>query len=370
LFRVISIGFIALMIVLLSSCSSFQPEGIEQAVERQTQISLKDDPTGHFFGDLPIIPIELNGEQFNSVGDWFDNTSVLYIVNGNSGSKIYRYHLYTGVKELFFETTHQIITLEANQNRSYFVVHTSRSSHEANLIILDHQGNEVVNWAVESVELQYVWNPFDENQMFITSFQDDWSFQNYVVDMKRKQVDKALVNQPFIQWTDSSKVAYLEWGNEFSLNAPLYQYNIVENTKEEVVENILAFHTYKELLLTISSAETNSLYQFFDPRNLQLKQSFQLPMINTFSDRWWIPHYDFDPESDSFFYFQPIMVENEVASLQLIKYSVGTSEETVVLNETSDRPINLSPDGTLCLIGFQFEELIDLKKNEIKPLLK
>jgi hypothetical protein len=366
----ISIGFIALLVVLLASCSSFQPDGIENAMEREVQVSLKDIPSGHFFGDLPIIPIELNGEQFNTVGDWFDNTSVLYIVNGNNGSKIYRYHLYTGVRELFFETTHQIITLEANQNRSYFVVHTSISGYEANLIILDHQGNEVVNWAVESVELQYVWNPFDENQLFITSFQDDWSFQNYVVDMKQKQVEKAEVNQPFIQWIDSSKVAYLQWENELSLNAPLYQYNIVEKTEEKVLENTLAFHTYKELLITISSVETNSLYQFFDTKNLQLKQSFQLPMINTFSDRWWIPHYDYNTASDSFFYFQPIMVENELASLQLIKYSVKTGEETVVLNETSDRPINLSPDGTLCLIGFQLEELIDMKKNEIKPLIK
>jgi hypothetical protein len=354
--------------LIISGCSSFKAEGIQLASEKETDITLKEVPSKPFFNDSKIIPIDLDGGQFNSVGDWYDNTSVLFTVNEGSGSKIYKYHIYEGDTELFYKTPEQVISLEGNQNQHYFVVHTAVSAHEAKLIVLDKEGKEVLNWIVESVELQYVWNPFDENQLFITSFLEDWSFKNFVMNADTKRVVENGFPQPFIQWMDTSELAYLKW-DDTSLDAPLYTSNLETKEEKKVLDNVLAFHSYKDLLLAISSAEESSLYQFYEPKTMKKIQEFQIPTITTFSDRWWIPNYEYNTATNKFYYFKPVVTGEEIEALSLVSFSMKTGEEEVVLSQSEDLPLKISPDGKRVLFGFQFMKLIDLLEKETYTLI-
>jgi hypothetical protein len=362
------LGMFILLCLVLSGCNSFQAEGIQMATEKESEIELKEVPSKPFFNDTQVIPIELSGGQFNSVGDWYDNTSVLFTVNEGSGSKIYRYHLYEGDTELFYETPEQVITLEGNQNQHYFVIHTAVSSHEAKLIVLDKKGKEVLEWKVESVELQYVWNPFDGNQLFITSFLEDWSFKNYVMNADTKRIEATGFPQAFIQWMDTSELAYLKW-DDTSLDAPLYTSNLDTKEEKKVLDNILAFHSYEDLLLAISSAEKSSLYQFYEPKTMEKIQEFQIPTITTFSDRWWIPNYDYNAATNKFYYFKPVVTGEEIETLSLVSFSMKTMEEEVVLSQSEDQPLKISPDGKRVLFGFQFIKLIDLVEKETYSLI-
>jgi hypothetical protein len=342
-------------------------------MKREIEVSDKKLPSGHFMGELSIKPIDLEGELFHSVADWYNDNSILYIVNKQheQGSIVYRYHLYTGKKEVFYETPNQVINLEGSENGAYFAINTSVTTNEANIIILDKNGNELINTMIESAELQYIWNPFAEEQMFITSFQDDWTFENYLVDLTDQSIEITHVNQPFIQWLDQSELLYLKWDPEQSANtAPLYSYQLDQKSEEMIKEGILGFHTYQSLLMTVSPLKDQSLFQFIDPKSMELIQSFQIPSINTYSDQWWIPRYDFSENSNSFFFYKPVYDENEFVSLQLIHYSLESGDETIILNGVEDRPIHLSPDGTLSLVGFQYEEILDLNTKEVKALIK
>ncbi|WP_246945927.1 hypothetical protein [Bacillus pinisoli] len=365
--------FLLTLCFFLSGCSSFQTHETENAMNREIHIHEKRIPSGHFMGDLPIIPIDLDGEFFHSVGDWYNETSILYIVNGSNhtGSDLYRYHLFTGEKELFYESSHPIITIESSENGNYFAVHSSSSINEANIVILDKKGNEQVNWNVESTELQYVWNPFNEKKLFITSFKEDWSFQNYLMDISNQKVDEIQLNQPFIQWLSGSEVLYLQWDQEVrEHSAPLYSYHLEKQTEELVAEGILGFHTYHSLLMTISPQSDKSSYQFIDTVTQQHLQSFKLPTIETYSDRWWIPNYDYNKNIKSLLLYKPVIKDNQLKTLQLIKYSMQSGEEQLILDGVDDRPIHLSPDGELSLVGYQYEDILDLKTNELKSLIK
>ncbi len=368
--RIACLYIFILLCVFLYGCSSFEAEGNLDAKTKETFSSPKGKPTGAFFGDLPIIPIALDERGFNSVVDWYDNTTVLYVIDDGVGSKIYKYHLYTGVTEFFYETTGLIITLKSSQNRHYFAVHASDSSYEAKIIILDRNGKEMMDSKLDSVEVQYEWNPYEEAEIFVTSFQEDWSFQNHVMNVNRKIIELSEVNQPFIQWIGSSNVAYLKWVDNESINAPLYLFDNRDLKEVKVLDNVLAYHTYKGILVTISGYETESLYQFFNTEPIQLKRSFKLPLINTFSDKWWVPNFDYNSESDRFIYFHPKIEDDESVTLQLVVYSAISGLEEVILADTKNRPVNLSPDGSLCLVGYQSEEIIDIKKKEIIKLIK
>jgi hypothetical protein len=366
LVRNVLICFFILQCLILSGCNSFQAEGIKLASKKESNIALKEIPST--LNPSNIVPIKVEEQKFNSIGDWYDNQSILFTLNEGEGSKIYKYDIYNGDTELFYETSEQVIKVEGNHNLHYFIVHTAGLSHKANLFVLDNKGRVIVEWEVESAELQYEWNPFDENQLFITSFLEDWSFQNYVVSLDTGQVEPVDLSQPFIQWLDKSEITYLRW-SDTSIDAPLYRSNISTNKEEKLLDHILAFHTYKDLLLTISSSETFTSYQFFDPRSMKELSKFQMPSITTFSDRWWIPNYDYNFSTQKFYYFKPIMDDDVLQSLSLVSFSVETGEEIVVLSEIEDQPLKLSPDGQKLLYGFQFIELIDLQSHEVFSLI-
>ncbi|WP_456278293.1 YqgU-like beta propeller domain-containing protein [Bacillus sp. AK128] len=370
---VITVITILLASMFLSSCSSTKFIGTEHANERQVQVGEKTIPSGKFMGEVDVKPIDLEGELFHSIADWYNQNNILYIVNNanQKGSKIIRYHIYTGEKEVFYETPHQIISLEGSENGTYFAIHTSISNLEANIVIVDKQGSKLMSSTLQSTELQYIWNPFSEGKLFITSFQEDWSFQNYLIDIERLVTEKSEIDQPFIQWMNESSVAYLKWENEQSGNtAPLYVYDLEEKTEKLVKESIVGFHTYKELLVTITPLEQYSLYEFIDPKTMEPIQSLQLPNITTYSDRWWVPNFDHNSKTESFVYYKPIMRETDVEALQLMSYSLPTGQEAILLEGVDDLPVLLSPDGSIGLIGYQHEEILNLETNELKFLIQ
>ncbi|MFD1736537.1 hypothetical protein ACFSCX_08160 [Bacillus salitolerans] len=356
---------------ILSACNSFETDGYTLAPMKEYTFDYKVQPSGQFFGEKTIIPLQVKGDYFNSVADWYDNQTILYITNGTQGSKIYRYNIFNGESELFYETKDQIITLQANPSRRYFVVHTAVTSYEANLVLLDHKGKEALKWGVGSIELQFVWNPFNEHELFVTSFLDDWSFETYVLSVQTKTVTNPEVNQPFIQWVDTTKVAYLKWDEEnTSFNAPLYVYDLESGKEEKMIDQILAFQSFKDILLTVTSAQMKSIYQLYDQKSLKVIQEFTLPMINTFSDRWWVPNFDYHSGSKQLYLFKPTAIGSEPESLSFIQFSTETGEGTQLLKNTENRPISISPDGELCLIGFQFEEILDIKNRTVHFFVK
>ncbi|KAA0549424.1 hypothetical protein FZW96_05810 [Bacillus sp. BGMRC 2118] len=325
-------------------------------------------PSGENQQSHSIVPIQNEEGQFQSVVEWQDNEHLLYIVNDEAGAKVFKHHLYSGKQELFFEAKDPIITLQSSPSNQYFLIHTSKSSYEANLIIVDKEGEEVFNWVNESSELQYVWNPFDENKIFITSFLEDWSFKNYILNIDQKLVEDHTLPHPFIQWMSLASVTYLKWEDAHT-EAPLYLASIDGEEEKKIGEQIFAYHSYKDIFLTISVKNESIHYQFSNTETLEKIREFTLPVINTFSDNWWIPNYDYDLTKKKFYYFKPTAEGDEVMSLNLVSFSPETGEEEIILTNLEDQPINVSSDGEKLLLGYQYNTIIELSTKKTSTLI-
>ncbi|MBM6617264.1 hypothetical protein [Bacillus suaedaesalsae] len=357
-----------LVSVLLCGCSSFQAEGMKPASSRESFLANKMQPDVVNERNNLIVPIQSESVKFQSVVDWYNYDHLLYIVNDELGAKVFKHHIYTGNHELFFEITDPIITLQSSPSNDHFLIHTSNSSNEAKLIIVDDKGEVLLDWEVESAELQYVWNPFDENKIFITSFLEDWTFKNYILNMEQKKVDENNLPHPFIQWMSSTTIAYLKWEDAFT-EAPLFLANINGDEEEKLGEQIFAFHSYKDIFLTISAKNESINFQFSKSSTMEKLHEFTLPVINTYSDNWWIPNYDYDPIKKKFYYFKPITENNEVQSLDLISFSIETGEEETILPNMEDQPIKISSDGEKLLLGYQYNTIIELKSKNTSTLI-
>jgi hypothetical protein len=49
----------------------------------------------------------------------------------------------------------------------------------------------------------------------------------------------------------------------------------------------------------------------------------------------------------------------------LYRLSLKNGNGDTILDKVENMPLNISPDGSLCLYGYQYENIIDLKKKKI-----
>ncbi len=365
-----------MFLVLLVGCNSHQPFDISDAPESGLKNVSKGPIPTEFFGDNhQIQPLEIQGEAFTTVGEWYDDETILYIIENGGGSEIYKYHLFTGEKELFFKTSTPVLTMKANEDHSMFLLHTSNSVNQATLVAVDKEGDVKHEWELNSFDLFYSWNPYSPDQVFVTSFLEDWSFQTHLLDITEQTTTKFEVFQPFIQWLDPNTIAYLKWDqNSLDFFAPLYSYHLDTKTEGLLFENIISFSTFFDLLVTyelIQGQEAQARITFSHPEKNTKMHEFSMPLLSDYS-KWYIPSADYAAQQKKFYTFKPYSTgafDTYAEKFDLVSYDMNTGKEEVILQKIDDQPLNFSPNGYLCLYGYQFEKIIDLKTESVSELV-
>lgn len=323
----------------------------------------------------PITPQE--SQEFYTINEWYDENTVIYSVGVNGLSSLYLHNFLTGKKALFYQTEEFISKVQANSNHSLFAVQTLEQSGTSHLRILDKKGKEVFHWSDNIEELQFMWNPYEPNELAVTEFLANLDFQLLKVSVSTKKVEKIPVNNPFVQWTSKDELAYLNWNqNGPSLVAPLMLYHINTKVEEKWLERCILFFSMKDIMLAISlddkGNQNQSLYTFYDLETRKALTRIKIPVLNTFSESWWVPSLDFDYDRKLFYYLKPkhaadITEYNEGYELRVL--SLQDKDEEVLADLPDNLPIKLSPDGEWCLIGQQLEQVLNLSNKKITNLV-
>ncbi|MFC0269991.1 hypothetical protein ACFFIX_00770 [Metabacillus herbersteinensis] len=357
--------------LFLVSCQHSQPSNDDTNLStiRDTNLEERSASTS-LFGKQSLLPIKLEEQSFHSVADWKDDETIFYITQSSEGSIIHTYHLFTGEDNVFYESDAPIIKLEANEDHSLFLVHTSPTSYEAELIILDEDANETFYQKIPSFELQYTWNQTNSNQLYVTSFSEDWSFNTMIIDLDNGTVSENSISVPFVQWMNEKQFSYLKWNEEEpSLSAPLYIYDL-NNEKETLLsENIISHHSYRDTMITIERSEQSNnkgIYRFYDLTTTTEVAKLETPLLSLFSE-WLIPYYDY---SDVGGIFYTLQANDTGTTFDLNSFNIEKSETKTILNEIENLPFKLSPSGEFALYGARFEKVIIIEDVEIKELVE
>lgn len=320
-----------------------------------------------FFGNEYIHPLKVDRANFSTVSDWLDDENILYVMNSSTGQDIFSFNLFTGKNKLFYSSENPIINIIANTDYQYFLVQTAPSTYESELIIVDRTGEEVFRWKVGSYELLVSWNPFSKDQLYVTTFLVDWTYQTYLIRAKEQAVLENNQSIPFIQWVDKSAIAYLKWNeNEPVVSAPLYKVDLKSNKESKILDNISHFASFSNTLMTFTAVENQELaqYSFYDIDSMKKLNSFNAPLLARYSD-WFIP--SFDSKQNLFYTFRPYKAGNYDQyhdKYDFISYSINNGAETVILSNIDHMPIKLSPNGSLCLFGYYYENIIHVEKQQ------
>lgn len=368
---------VALVMLIGTSCQQEDsPKKPEKTPTKQITEDLpQHQSSANFFEHKQIHTLPVEQEEFSTVSGWLDNENILYVTHENELEKIYQFNIYTGKSELFYATNSQIITMSASVNHQYFLIRTAPSTYEAELIILDQWGQEKFQWKVGSFDLLATWNPFDEAQLYVTTFLEDWSYQTYLINAEQKAVTESNIPIPFIQWLDLTDIAYLKWNEDNpGLEAPLYRVNLVSKKEEKIFDDISFFSAFKDTLMTVKVENgTTAVYSFYDVGMKTKLGEFKTPVLAKYSE-WFNPSFDYVEMPQKLFYtFRPYESGNYDEYQQkydLISYSIKTGEEKVVMSNIDNKPIVFSPNGQLCLYGYYFENIIQVKNQKMVTLIQ
>ncbi|XQY90694.1 hypothetical protein ACNRWW_14310 [Metabacillus sp. HB246100] len=367
--RFTKLSFISLLIFLVSTgCTpSHQQEDDQNQLSEEDNSTLHTEKESHDLQEV-IKPISLDEMEFHSVAGWKNNQEILYITNNASGAAVSTYQIFNGQSDLFFQSEHPIVQVVANADQSLFLIHTSPSSYEAELIFINQNGEVVYETSVVSTELNYTWNHMVTSQLFVSSFNEDWTYHTYVIDAKKNSIVKDSIAVPFIQWIDETSYTTIEWDDSTpSLTAPLYQYN-GQNQQEALVANEVVANTNYEGYITsieLGNEEGEAAVRFYSSDSLQQVGEMPTRLVSLYSD-WSIPYHDLDVKNDIFYLLE---VNIEKTSFSLVSFNIENKEKRTVLENIDNLPIRLSPKGDYALYGARLEKVIKLEDDRMEDLI-
>ncbi|WP_251551373.1 hypothetical protein [Neobacillus muris] len=354
--------------LLLGACKNQNPSKLANPAENE----INNPPAEASVGQWKL-PISIQEGEFYKVIGWTSDTEVVYITNQGQTSSIYRYNLLSGTSELIYRSESPVVTGLISPSKQFILIHSSPSTYEGVVTIIDLKGNQKLTQSIPSHELSFEWNPYNEAEILVSKFNEDWTYQTFLLNVKQGTMQELLLPQPFIKWQDEGRMVYLDWDKEEpGLFAPLIVRSLAEGSDKTLFEAVIHYNMFGNRLLTITvdgkdpSESTYSLY------NEQFQEifSFSIPQLSMYSD-WLIPYYDYNGNKKQFMTLQPVTsgeADFYTDGFDMVSYDVKNGNHQLILSGIENEPILFSPSGDMLLYGHQLEKAIDLKEKKVYHL--
>ena len=303
-----------------------------------------------------IEPLPLLEEDylFQSSHGWLDDNTIIFSASSESGYYLYTYDVLLKQKKVIYQTNKIIAEASVSPNGHYILLYTFDDDEQAFIHILTAKGEEQYTMSVPSREIAYSWDQNSETKLVLNTFYEDWTYRTYILDFKKEKLDEIELSQPFAKWYTEQEFVYIQLDEDGTeLAGALIKENAQNNSKQTILENVLAFDSSKEVMFASRIRDENLLEYVF------LNEGEE---INHFDVKWSleeiigvIPDYALNVQVPAFYTFVP-----NGQRAQLIMYNYETDEQQVIMDDMEMAPIVVSPNGKKLLYGFSLENLIEL----------
>lgn len=316
-------------------------------------------------------------EKIEAIYGWLDSKTILYSVkrDGSKISQLMAWNLETNDTSVFYQPAFAFSEVSISPSGTHILVSSFTSSGKASITILDKTGNPLYSVSIPAYELAYEWNSYQDGMLFLSSFYEDWTYSSYVLNPDDQTMETLDFPQPFAQWASEKELMFLDWDKEEpALTAPLERKALNGDGADSLMLDVIHFKKMKQVLMTIqveTEKQDRGTYAFYDSTNKPI-HSFSVPLLKSFSD-WVIPSYDIIEKNKEFITFIPNESKDADQyegrfTLTKFNWAKGTQEE--LMKDMENEPLSCSLDGNLCLYGYQFEKIIDMKTHQIQRLFK
>ncbi|HYK72389.1 MAG TPA: hypothetical protein VEV44_04510 [Pseudoneobacillus sp.] len=373
----LSILFVFILLISLltfiTGCNSEEHEMVKHGSSKINMIKNKKlNPPVSFYTGYQL-PISTSSKGMNKGIGWLNNKEIIYMTEYPNGAELFRYDLFTGKSSFLFESKVPVISTIISADRKNILIQTSPSTYLGLITIINIDGEILYSKEFPSFEMAFEWNRYNKKQLLITAFQEDWRFSHFLLDVENKKLEEVDIRKPFGKWIGENKLAYLDWNeNDISLLAPLVQ---KELDKGEVLlkDQIFYFDTFLSTLFTVyANPDLEEAKYSFYTSDMKELSTFNVPVLASYSG-WVVPYYDFAADNQHFISLIPYEsaeADTYQDGFQLISFDLKKHEKVTILSHTENVPITCSPNGQFCLMGYQFEKLLQLQNKSFISLFK
>lgn len=359
-----------LILMVLTGCTMLQNDFVSPEVEKNEIPPIAKENEKEDRPDPRPFQFEAN-DEFEKIYGWIDDQTIIYGFKHEGTYQLATYQLYEGKSQVIFTSQSPFNNVLIHDNKELILIHTSENSHSAKLDFIDLVGDVKFSTAVDSYEIAAEWNKENPDLLMLTAFFEDWSYDSLQFDIGHNSIQKKEEIEPFIKWFDEEHILVQEWDPEKpSVFAPLVKQSLSNpQNKETLLEHLYRFDVFSNIVMAIDVDDVNSEqinYHFYDSALEELVPPIQVPNLTQYTD-WLIPYYEYIEKEKIFLTFVPKhhgSTDTYTGGFQLIAYNLQKENAVTMFDNMENKPISCSPNGKLCLYGFQLEELINLETGE------
>lgn len=319
-----------------------------------------------------IYPIEVAKDDQLEVIGWYDEQTLVYLLSEGNSFDLFTHNVFTGEDVLFYDglESEHFHRLDVNNDQSLFALQTLNDQGQAELVILNKSGDVKIDPDLSADDYSIFWSPYHSTEFMAVAFQPDWKQEVYHIDLEAMNVEKTGIESNFIQWSTEDTVTYLNWSMIPSVEAPLQQYNLTTNQTKDGIGSALYFSSLfqdRSMFVKYKELQADEIkYEFRD--GIHKLGSLTIPILNTFSEHWWITSYAFDGLLDRFYYLSPRYSADYVTykdAFDLLMYDLKEDSYTKLGQLDKQEPLELSSDGKWLLVGSVKKKLIRTEDGSI-----
>jgi hypothetical protein len=322
-----------------------------------------------------VKPVTVEKGEIQSINGWVGKNILAFTVAGQEGTKVITHNIKTGKQQTIYEGEDSIAAVTVSPSGKYLLIQSPQAGNESTITIIDHEGAQLAEETMELYELAVEWNPFDENSLLLSVFNEDWEFQVFRLQISEKKLEKIGLPEPFAQWISKNDLFFLDWSEKSpSLFAPMKKIGLLNGEAKTVLNDLIKAEALPEGIVALSvdqEQEGMSEYTFYD-ESFQPVSSFSMPHLTRYSD-WLVPYYAYDQSAGKFYTFEPLYSTEADAyaeGFRLISYNPDEQTKDTIFEGMENEPLSCSPEGSWCLYGFYFEKLLNMADKTMVDLVK
>ena len=307
---------------------------------------------------LPLL--ELDRASFHSVIGWMSNDEILFVLMENGEWTVQSYTLSNGTWETIYKTKTPIIQGIIHPTKEMILLHTSSNSTSAEIQILEKNGSIAQSLLFESAEIYMDWHPTNPNLIVFSTFFEDWTYNSFVYNVESDILKPIDVENPFVKWYDEDQLMVFKWSETSLDGSELLLHSISDGKLESTgLQYVLDVHNLGDSMLYVFINETQKQFEYrLVQKETETTFEWTSPAVSNYSE-WVAPTVS-------------IISPNELLAIQSTETgNVDEIQSKSILSKFSfdgekqfghiiDQPIDCSPNGKVCLGGYEKENWIQL----------
>lgn len=324
--------------------------------------------------EVVIHQIPLPKNEFRKVLGWTSAEEVIVHAGDMEGDSLYLFNIFTGAFEKFYESDSFILAADIIEEEGQLIVQLVKDA-DSSLLVLDLEGNVLQQRKIESNGFADInVNKQNPESVFVSYYvgENDTAVYHWnLATNEYSDVESTSLNP---QWYSENLYLFVDNADDFTLETGKLYMGDIRSGEVLLLDNQVSdFYLHEDTFIAFTPSD-------FSDEEIML--SYQYPFLvdvgfmvvpkSTMNERIVFPNLT-QAERDAAIYGifaeDSVALEEEPGQYVFSKLNFEDGQIEPIISVPDNVPISISADGKYSLIGWGYEQLIDIENQQILPLI-